>query len=592
MALQSVTEIFIGSTAITSFKRFVLDQGINAHHFLNLECRTDVLENLEGEISNSTKNYLGETLTLQVSSLSDFSGYKTLEFKGVVTSVANKRGYNNENIVTIKAESPTVLCDDGPHYNSFLDKSLSHIIALTLQGYDTSKLSAIMNPQNSAPVHYSVQHKESNWRYASRLAMQYSEWLYYDGKKLIFGQPEDGEDVVLTYGHDLHGFSLDLVPLPNNFNYFTNDYLTDEKHEKKTSEVSTGSTGYSSFTSERGNALYAKETNVWVNGFNDPGLKQRMDTHVEQQKKAVETQQVRMKGDSDNPGVGIGKIIDIQGENASHGRYRVIKVRHSNNENGQYHNTFEALSADMDVFPDTNFEAIPKSDTQTAVVMENSDPDGLARIKVQFPWQKPTGVTTPWIRVVTPHGGGDKGFHFIPEVGEEVLVGFEGANAERPYMLGSLYNGNGKAESWKTEKNDIKAIKTRSGHTLSFSDEAGKETITILDSSGNSIILDTSKSEITISAPKKITLSSEEIEIKASKKVFIEGTNNVEIKSQEILSDGSTKNTLKSASQVNVESPNTNIKGDTMLKLEGATTNIDGTAMTNVKGGMLNLNCS
>jgi len=265
------------------------------------------------------------------------------------------------------------------------------------------------------------------------------------------------------------------VPLPNNFNYFTNDYLTDEKHEKKTSEVSTGSSGYSSFTSERGNALYAKETNVWVNGFSDPGLKQRMDTHVEQQKKAVETQQVRMKGDSDNPGVGIGKIIDIQGENASHGRYRVIKVRHSNNENGQYHNTFEALSADMDVFPDTNFEAIPKSDTQTAVVMENSDPDGLARVKVQFPWQRSTGETTPWIRVVTPHGGGDKGFHFIPEVGEEVLVGFEGANAERPYMLGSLYNGNGKAESWKTEKNDIKAIKTRSGHTLSFSDEAGKE---------------------------------------------------------------------------------------------------------------------
>ncbi|GAL64992.1 phage baseplate assembly protein V [Algibacter lectus] len=56
---------------------------------------------------------------------------------------------------------------------------------------------------------------------------------------------------------------------------------------------------------------------------------------------------------------------------------------------------------------------------------------------MQFPWQKPTGETTPWIRVVTPHGGGDKGFHFIPEVGEEVLIGFEGANAERPYMMGS-----------------------------------------------------------------------------------------------------------------------------------------------------------
>ncbi|AXT60409.1 hypothetical protein D1816_08615 [Aquimarina sp. AD10] len=522
MALQSHTQIFIGNTPITSFKRFVLDQGINAHHFLQLECRTDVLENLGGELSSTTKNYLGEVLTIQVASLSEFSGYKELEFKGVVTSVANKKGANSEHIVIVKAESPTVLCDDGPHYSSHLDKSLSDILSDTLEGYDTSKLSTTISPQNTSTIHYSVQHKESNWQYASRLAMQYSEWLYYDGKKIVFGSPEDGEDIVLTYGHDLQSFSLDLIPLPNKFNYFTNDYLTDEKHEKRTSEVATGVNGFNGFVSERSKRLYAKETNVWINGFNDPQLKQRMDTHVEQQKKAVESQQVRLKGNSDNPGVNIGSIINIKGDQANHGRYRVIKVCHHNNENGQYHNSFEAVSADMDVFPDTNFEAIPKSDTQTAIVTDNADPDGLARVKVQFPWQQSTGNTTPWIRVVTPHGGGDKGFHFIPELGEEVLVGFEGANAERPYMMGSLYHGNASAGSFKTNVNDIKAIRTRSGHTIEMNDADGGEFITITDKKGNHFTIDTVGETITINALKNININAgENINITAGKNISV-----------------------------------------------------------------------
>ncbi|OED46944.1 hypothetical protein AB832_00730 [Flavobacteriaceae bacterium (ex Bugula neritina AB1)] len=60
----------------------------------------------------------------------------------------------------------------------------------------------------------------------------------------------------------------------------------------------------------------------------------------------------------------------------------------------------------------------PKSDIQVATVIENNDPDGLSRVKVQFPWQKHLGSTTPWIRMMLPHAGVDKGFHFIPEIGE------------------------------------------------------------------------------------------------------------------------------------------------------------------------------
>ncbi|MBU2949243.1 hypothetical protein KO493_00825 [Tamlana agarivorans] len=586
MALQSITEIYIGNTAITSFKRLTLDQSINEHHTLYLECRTDVLENIKGEISSTTKNYLGETLTLQLSSFSEYSAYRTLEFKGVVTSVGNKRGKNSEQIVVVKAESPTILCDHGPHYNSYLDHSLSDIISETLQGYDASKLSVVINPKNTATLHYSVQHKESNWSYLSRLAMQYSEWLYYDGKKLIFGTPEEDEDLTLTYGHDLQGFSLDLVPLANKFSYFSNDYLLDENQQKKTSEINTGAIGYHSFVSERSEILFAKETSVWINGFDAPGLKQRIDVQAEQQKRAVESKQVCLKGESDNPGVGIGKIIDIKDESGSQGRYRVIGVTHSNNENGQYHNTFEALSADTDVFPHTNFEAIPKSETQTGVVIENADPEGLSRVKIQFSWQKITGETTPWIRIVTPHSGNEKGFHFIPEIGEEVLVGFEGGNAERPYMLGSLYNGNNKTESWKTDANDIKAIRTRSGHTIEFNDTDGAEKISIYDNEGSIITFDTQAKSLFISATENLEFQAKNIKMIAEEHIELEAQGEIKTASDgdtSIISKGLAN--IQADGDANVKSgANLTIEANTNAVLKGQNVTAEGQVATEIKG--------
>ena len=175
----------------------------------------------------------------------------------------------------------------------------------------------MFNPQNSETLHYSVQHNESTFAYASRLAAQYSEWFFYDGSKLVFGKPEDKEATELTYGVDLQEFSLNLRPTPNNFKYFTNDYLTDEKHEMATSQVNSGSNGFNGFTSEKSDAIYAKETSVYVNSYNDPQLKKRLDKHVEQQKKAAEIKQVEVKGASDNPGVNLGQIVKIRGEKTS-----------------------------------------------------------------------------------------------------------------------------------------------------------------------------------------------------------------------------------------------------------------------------------
>ena len=187
----------------------------------------DVLESAGSSLAENTKNFLGETISVMINSVDDLAGYEELQFLGVVTAINSLKSFNNHggDVVVISGHSSSILAEDGPHYASFNDSSLGDILNRLYMGQDESKLQTAFAPKNNQALHYSVQHHESTWQYTSRLAAQYSEWFYYDGKKIIFGKPKDAEALSLTYGHDLQEFSMLLNPRPNNFNYFTNDYL-------------------------------------------------------------------------------------------------------------------------------------------------------------------------------------------------------------------------------------------------------------------------------------------------------------------------------------------------------------------------------
>lgn len=76
----------------------------------------------------------------------------------------------------------------------------------------------------------------------------------------------------------------------------------------------------------------------------------------------------------------------------------------------------------------------------TAIVTDIGDPDGLARVKVRLPWLA-DDYETDWTRVAELFAGGGRGSVFLPEVGDEVLVGFEHGDLRRPMVLGGLFNG-------------------------------------------------------------------------------------------------------------------------------------------------------
>lgn len=205
----------------------------------------------------------------------------------------------------------------------------------------------------------------------------------------------------------------------------------------------------------------------------------------------------------------------------------------------------------------------------------------MGRVQVSFAWQEETGGKTPWLRMTNPHGGGGKGFYFIPEVGEEVLVAFEGGNAEKPFVLGAMYNGKGKSTQ-KDSSNNFKAIQTRGGHMIKFDDADGAESITISDKSGNTIVLNTNEKTITISSEEKMTFLSKEINII--------GENNVNISSKKTAVDGSDSVTISSDTKVDTSAPAVSITGEKEVKVEGMQVDVNGSIATNVKGTVLNLN--
>jgi len=188
-----------------------------------------------------------------------------------------------------------------------------------------------------------------------------------------------------------------------------------------------------------------------------------------------------------------------------------------------YQNTASPNFAPMDGHEESTTIVGPK----VAVVMENNDPDGLGRVRVQFKYEEEDKMT-PWIRQITNYAGLDRGVYFVPEIGDEVYINFEDGNIDRPFMLGAVYSPEIAPEFFDPD-NNIKSIKTRSGHTIRFSDEEEAESITITDKNDNHIIINTAEDTINIKAAADINVEAGgNMNFKAGGNVTWDVTGNIE----------------------------------------------------------------
>lgn len=186
------------------------------------------------------------------------------------------------------------------------------------------------------------------------------------------------------------------------------------------------------------------------------------------------------------------------------------------------------------------------------IVTNNNDPEDLGRIRVKFPWLS-NEDESDWARVATLMAGKERGIFFLPEIDDEVLVVFGHGDINMPYVIGSLWNGKDVPPETNSDgKNNIRMIKSRSGHVIRIDDTDGKEKIEIVDKTEkNMISIDAKDNKISIISDKDIELSAPH------------GKITIDAQDIEIRSSAATK--IESAADMDVEaSGNMNIKGATI----------------------------
>lgn len=182
-----------------------------------------------------------------------------------------------------------------------------------------------------------------------------------------------------------------------------------------------------------------------------------------------------------------------------------------------------------------------------AIVTNNQDPEGLGRVKVSFPWLSDENETD-WVRVATLMAGPERGSFFLPEVGDEVLVAFEHGDINAPYVIGMLWNGQQKPPETNSDgKNNIRKIRSRSGHEIVFDDDdtAKKEKIEIHTKAGHRIVLDDSAGGEKIEVVDK-TGSNRIVIDSVKNSIGIECGMQLKIKAQTVEIEGTASLTLKS----------------------------------------------
>ena len=462
-----------------------------------------------------SRDLLGDPLTIKFYQY----GKVVQHFSGIITKIHCKRktggGYGT---LYISGNAPSILLDSGKECQSYENKTLQEIVATATEEYDESAkvdTSAGVNTTRTLP--YTVQYQESDYDFICRLAKYYGEYFYYDGSKLIFGNKLQ-ETIELGENLNLIDEEFFLEVKPQDFQYINynihqgtseNNDSRDAANEYKNNPIQTDAKNASKKIYKKIPQKYHSATSLEQSSVDLEDV-----VRLEKDKREL---LLKVKGQSRDPRLRMNTFACLTDINArAMETYRVIKISHYHS-GIEYYNSFEGIPM-MRTPADFDENAFPRSEQQPAIVKDNNDPLGMGRVRVQFLWQAKRNEMTPWIRVVQPYTGGGKGFYFVPEIGEEVLVDFEGGNAERPFVLGAHYNGEAKSGYHNTD-NRVKAIHTKSGHKLIFTED---ESILLSDKNGNTLRFDTQGKNIEISAPETISIRCKNFELNASQNIKTE----------------------------------------------------------------------
>lgn len=592
-----VAELEIDGVKVDHYTQVSLVQKFNHHHEFSIRINHDVLENTHSASLENAQKKIGKSALIKLQQLNN-SSQTAYEFRGIICEVRMEQSGNSNADLIFSGYSPTILLENGTRFDSFNDYDLKKIVSSLSKSLSEVNCEIYIDPKFTNTIKYICQYRESNFNFISRLSAEYSEYFYYDGKAVYFGKPAPPHNVHLTYGEDLISMQMKLQAIPMKFKNYA--YLSKEnKMEEFESPGNIEGLGmYASNILKESDSLFSEAIILPIN--QRVQSKSELEDFVKKKKAAQAASLEILTGTSYNPSVKPGCNIDVKISKLEdqkyvvndYGKYLVTEVSHFVNERGKYYNTFLAIPASVEVLPDPGVLS-PLAEPQLAIVKDNKDPDNQGRVRVQMLWQSGNKMTD-WIRVLTPDAGigkdsgKNRGFLFIPEVGDQVLLNFRYNDPDRPVVVGSLFHG--KSGEGGGDKNKLKSLSSLSGNIISFEGDA----IHIVDATGNNKILLDGKGNISLISTESIKLTCDDSEISMKK----DGT--IDIVGKDItingssfakMESGSAVFTAESSGEAKVEA--INIKQDAQATIKvgsGATTDVTAGAVLKLESALVTIN--
>jgi len=292
-------------------------------------------------------------------------------------------------------------------------------------------------------------------------------------------------------------------------------------------------------------------------------------------------------------------VVEIKGTIGKFdGKYRLTSVRHEYRK-GVYESHFRVEGRKPQLLSDMVGGGSGDDSTGgrwygvvIAIVTNNDDPENLGRVKLKFPWLDENSESN-WARVSMPGAGKERGLFIMPEVDDEVLVGFEQGDFNNPIVIGGLYNGKDAppltmSDSVTGGQTFQRQWKTRTGHMITlYDDNSGQEYIEIKDAKANTqvkfdttnkVITMKSEGDVEILAQGNMTFKSQSGNIQMEA-----GSGNVNIKGLQFVAEGTSAATMKSNGTTDVQGMSTTVKGN-------GTTEVSSTGIMTIRGSLVNIN--
>ena len=536
------------------------------------------------EIAHSKSLEPGKKITIK-------SGYESDEkvvFEGLIIKHQLKIR-NGRSVFLIECKDEALKMTKGRKNEIYLEKKDSDIIAELIKN---SGLKAEVSATKE--VHKEIiQHYISDWDFMMLRADINKQVVIVDDGKIAVAEPDSTQSALfdVTYGTNLFDFDAEM-DAKGQYKEVTAIGWDETKHErveaKSTAsiEVKQGSITSDSLSSILGDGATLLQTsgNMSVADLENWG-----------QSLLQRSRLAKIKGTATiigNADVKPNTVINFEGlSNTFNGAAYISGVYHIIEE-GDWKTELQiglsesAFAEEMKGIESPTASGLNAGfhGLQMAIVQTiHEDPDSNFRVQVIIPSLNKDNMPI-WARLSNFYSTDQAGIFFMPEIGDEVVLGFVNDDPKFPIILGSLYSSKLPAKYKAVEENEIKSISTKAGLEIQFDDS--KKILSLIMPSGNTVVMDDDQEKIIITDTKNkntVELSADGISINADKDIKLSagGSINMEAKSDIV---------LKATGDLNAEGMNVELKGSAKFAAEGAQVEVKGSAMTTIKGGIVQIN--